>query len=79
MKELRIASLVEGDGEVDAVPLLIRRVVERIDPTVNAVVRRGFRHPSVQHTQVRGVRACDSDHRHHTSTSCDSRRDRLRR
>lgn len=46
MKVVRIATLVEGDGEVVALPLLIRRIVQAIDPTVSHQIPPGFRHPS---------------------------------
>lgn len=46
MRIVRIAPLVEGDGEVGAVPVLLRRIVNTIDPAVTPVVPRGFRHPS---------------------------------
>lgn len=32
MTEVRIAAIVEGHGEVEAVPILIRRIAETIDP-----------------------------------------------
>ena len=32
MRQVQIACLVEGDGEVQAVPVLIRRIVLAIDP-----------------------------------------------
>jgi hypothetical protein len=46
MKFVKIASLVEGDGEVQSVPLLLRRVIATISPAINATLPRGFRHPS---------------------------------
>lgn len=46
MSIVRIAPLVEGDGEVEAVPALARRIIAHIDPGVTSEVRRGFRHPS---------------------------------
>ena len=46
MSVVRIAPLVEGDGEVTAVPVLLRRIAASIDPTVSLDVRLGFRHPS---------------------------------
>lgn len=46
MRIARIAPLVEGDGEVASVPVLLRRIIQSIDPTVSPVVPRGFRHPS---------------------------------
>ena len=32
MKEVRIAAIVEGHGECEAVPILIRRIAQTIDP-----------------------------------------------
>lgn len=46
MTALRIALLVEGDGEVQALPVLIRRIVQEINPATTAKVPPGFRHPS---------------------------------
>lgn len=46
MRLIRIASLVEGDGEVQSVPLLLRRVIGIVDPTITPRVPKGFRHPS---------------------------------
>jgi hypothetical protein len=46
MNEVRIAPLVEGHGEEQAVPVLIRRLVQAIDPLVFPVIARPFRHPS---------------------------------
>jgi len=46
MTEVRIATLVEGDGEVQALPVLIRRIVRDIDPSIEVVLPRPFRHPS---------------------------------
>ena len=37
---------MEGDGEVQAVPLLLRRVVQTIDPLVAPQIAPAFRHPS---------------------------------
>ena len=34
MRRMSIACIVEGDGEVAAVPILVRRVVAEIDPTL---------------------------------------------
>jgi hypothetical protein len=44
MTTVKIAALVEGDGEVAAVPVLLRRVINSIDPSVTPIVPRGFRH-----------------------------------
>lgn len=46
MSRVQIASIVEGDGEVQALPVLIRRVVAEIDPSVTLAVTRPFRHPA---------------------------------
>jgi hypothetical protein len=46
MSQLRIACLVEGDGEVEALPVLLRRVLREIDPLILPVIPRPFRHPS---------------------------------
>jgi len=43
---VHIASIVEGDGEVEALPVLIRRVVTEIDPGVTPLIARPFRHPA---------------------------------
>ena len=32
MTEVRIAAIVEGHGECEAVPILIRRIAQTIDP-----------------------------------------------
>ncbi len=41
----RIACIVEGFGEVDAVPVLIRRIGESLNPPVYPHVLRPIRHP----------------------------------
>lgn len=46
MRLARIAPLVEGDGEVTALPVLLRRIIYSIDPMIRPAVCRGFRHPS---------------------------------
>src|SRR4051794_3763607 len=46
MKFVELASLVEGDGEVQSVPLLLRRVIAAIDGTITPILPQGFRHPS---------------------------------
>ncbi len=48
MSRVQIASLVEGDGEVEALPILIRRVAAEIAPGVEPLIRRPFRHSSVR-------------------------------
>jgi hypothetical protein len=37
---------VEGDGEVTGFPVLLRRIIQSIDPMIHPAVCRGFRHPS---------------------------------
>jgi hypothetical protein len=46
MNLVRIVPLVEGDGEVQAVPVLLRRICAAINPAIGVEVRQGFRHPS---------------------------------
>ena len=46
MNEVRIAALVEGHGEVQAVPVLLRRIIAAIDPSIAAAIPWPFRHPS---------------------------------
>jgi hypothetical protein len=46
VSQVRIASLVEGDGEVEALPVLIRRVVAEIAPGATPLIPRPFRHPA---------------------------------
>ncbi|MGO9255615.1 MAG: DUF4276 family protein [Bryobacteraceae bacterium] len=55
MSPVRIASLVEGDGEVEALPILLRRVVQEIDPLIAPVIPRPFRHPSGSILRVGGL------------------------
>ena len=55
MSRVQIASLVEGDGEVQALPVLIRRVVAEIDPAVNPVVPRPWRQPATKILQPGGI------------------------
>jgi hypothetical protein len=55
MKAVRIAPLVEGDGEVTAVPVLLRRMIQDIDRTVTPIVRPGFRHPSGSMLRIDGL------------------------
>ena len=38
-----IACIVEGHGEVEAVPILIRQIAGRIDPALPVIVRRPLR------------------------------------
>jgi hypothetical protein len=61
MNVVRIASVVEGDGEVKALPILLRRIIEVVDPSVAVYVPQGFRHPSGSIRRVGGVeRAVDA-------------------
>jgi hypothetical protein len=46
MKEVRIAAIVEGYGECEAVPILIRRVAQAIDPGFVPVVLPPIRVPA---------------------------------
>ncbi len=46
MRLARIAPLVEGDGEVIGFPVLLRRIIQSIDPMIRPAVCPGFRHPS---------------------------------
>ena len=46
MKLVRIAPVVEGDGEVTAFPILLRRVVNAIGLPADVRIARCFRHPS---------------------------------
>jgi Domain of unknown function (DUF4276) len=41
----RIAPIVEGFGDVEAVPILIRRIAAEIDPSMKIIVQRPFRVP----------------------------------
>jgi hypothetical protein len=43
MPSLPIACIVEGHGEVEAVPILVRRIAERVDPTLYIQARRPLR------------------------------------
>lgn len=44
MNPVRIAPLVEGDGEVSALPLLLRGIASSIDPNIPLHVAKPFRH-----------------------------------
>jgi hypothetical protein len=46
VNQVQIASLVEGDGEIEGLPVLLRRVVREINPYIIPVVPRAFRHPA---------------------------------
>jgi hypothetical protein len=43
MASLPIACIVEGHGEVEAVPVLVRRLAARVDPTLHIQVKRPLR------------------------------------
>ncbi len=43
VESVRIASIVEGKGEVDAVPILLRRIAERVAPSSAVQVPRPIR------------------------------------
>ncbi len=45
MKEVRIAAIVEGHGECEAVPVLIRRIAATIDPGFVPIVLQPIRVP----------------------------------
>ena len=46
MNPVHIASLVEGYGEVEALPVLLRRVVGEISPSITQVIPPAWRHPA---------------------------------
>ena len=43
MTATRIATIVEGHGEVEAVPILLRRIAERVAPGIALEVPRPIR------------------------------------
>lgn len=45
---LRIASIVEGHGECEAVPILIRRIAHELDPTLAPIVHPVIRVPATK-------------------------------
>ncbi len=45
MNQIRIAPVVEGDGEVQAFPVLLGRIVQAIDPAVHPVIAKPWREP----------------------------------
>jgi hypothetical protein len=53
MPPLPIACIVEGHGEVEAVPILIRRIAARVDPSLSIHVRRPLRVPRSQLVRVK--------------------------
>lgn len=46
MSQVRVAAIVEGHGEVDAVPILLRRLAERVDPGLAVHVHPVLRVPA---------------------------------
>jgi hypothetical protein len=48
MTVVRLAAIVEGHGEVEAVPLLVQRVARELDPTFDLKVYPPFRVPASQ-------------------------------
>jgi hypothetical protein len=52
MPSLTIACIVEGHGEVEAVPNLIRRVAARVDPALFVLINRPWRIPRPQLVRV---------------------------
>ncbi|MEW6754085.1 MAG: DUF4276 family protein [Candidatus Latescibacterota bacterium] len=46
MRPLRLAAIVEGHGETEAVPILVRRIAAQIDPGLPVLVRPVLRIPS---------------------------------
>jgi len=48
MNEIRIAAIVDGHGEVESVPLLIRRIASEIDPSILINVKPTIRKPANQ-------------------------------
>lgn len=55
MRTVRIAPIVEGDGEATAFPVLLRRIVGATNPTVLPEIARSFKHPSGSLRRVGGV------------------------
>jgi hypothetical protein len=55
VNQVRIASLVEGDGEVEALPVLIRRVAAQIAPGATPLIARPFRHPAGRIQKLGGI------------------------
>lgn len=52
---MKVGLIVEGDGEVYSLPILLRRVVSRLDPQCQLVVLNPFRVPRGQLVKVEGV------------------------
>jgi len=42
---VEIGCIIEGDGEEDALPILLRRIIQEIDPSTYIRVRRPYRRP----------------------------------
>jgi len=55
MNEIRIASIVEGDGEEKALPILLRRIIQEIDPSLTPVVPKPYKQPSGSMLKSGGV------------------------
>jgi hypothetical protein len=55
MRVVRIAPIVEGDGEMTAFPILLRRLVQAIDPNAGLQIARCFRHPSGSIRRAGGI------------------------
>ncbi len=55
MKTVRIASLVEGQGEVKAFPILLRRICAEIDSNLNLILAPPFRRPFASIREVNGL------------------------
>ena len=70
MSVVRIAPIVEGDGEVSAFPILLRRLVVALNPSVAIQVAPCFRHPSGSIRRAGGVeRAVEAVARIHAGYS----------
>jgi hypothetical protein len=45
---MEIGCIIEGEGEEDALPILLRRIIQEFDPTLYVQIRRPFRRPKGQ-------------------------------
>lgn len=45
---MELGCIIEGDGERDALPILLRRVIQEIDPALSVRILRPFRRPRGQ-------------------------------